>query len=232
MTSVSTAPAIPRSVLVIGASRGIGLELVRQYRALGSAVTGTARDEAGAQRLRELGAKALQLDVCSAVSASGLAWQVDGEAFEVVVLNAGVFGPRSRALDTPTQATFDEVMHTNVLGPMRVLPQLADALAPGARVAVLSSRMGSIGLRSSADGWLYRASKAALNSVLKDLSLVWAHQALCVALHPGWVRTDMGGQGADLDVTQSVAGLRQVLASLGPADHGCLIDHQGAHLPW
>jgi NAD(P)-dependent dehydrogenase (short-subunit alcohol dehydrogenase family) len=218
--------------MVIGASRGIGLELVRQYRALGAAVIGTARDEAGAQRLRALGAKAVMLDLCSAVSASGLAWQVDGEAFDLVVLNAGVFGPRSRGLDTPTQAAFDEVMHTNVLGPMRVLPQLADALAPGARVAVLSSRMGSIGLRTSADGWLYRASKAALNSVLKDLSLVWADRALCVALHPGWVRTDMGGDAADLDVAKSVADLRQVLAGLGPTDHGCLIDHQGCHLPW
>jgi NAD(P)-dependent dehydrogenase (short-subunit alcohol dehydrogenase family) len=84
-------------------------------------------------------------------------------------------------------------MHTNVLAAMRLLPQLVDALAPGARLAVLSSRMGSIGLRNSPSGWLYRASKAALNSVLKDASLVLAGRATCVSLHPGWVRTDMGG---------------------------------------
>jgi NAD(P)-dependent dehydrogenase (short-subunit alcohol dehydrogenase family) len=226
------AVTVPGSVLVIGASRGIGLELVRQYRAQGAAVTGTARDVAGTARLRALGAKALLLDVRSAVSASGLAWQIDGEAFDLVIVNAGVFGPRSSALDTPSQAAFDEVMHTNVLGPMRVLPQLVEALAPGATVALMSSRMGSIGLRSTADGWLYRASKAALNSVLKDLSLVWGGRAICVALHPGWVQTDMGGTSADMTVQASVADLRQVLACLGPADHGCLIDHQGCHLPW
>jgi NAD(P)-dependent dehydrogenase (short-subunit alcohol dehydrogenase family) len=84
-------------------------------------------------------------------------------------------------------------MHTNVLGAMRVLPQLVDALAPGARLAVLSSRMGSIGLRSATGGWLYRASKAALNSVLKDTSLVLAGPCHLRGLHPGWVRTDMGG---------------------------------------
>jgi NAD(P)-dependent dehydrogenase (short-subunit alcohol dehydrogenase family) len=153
-------------VLIIGASRGIGLELVRQYRAAGAAVTATARDEPGLDRLRALGATALPLDVASTASAAALAWPIDGAAFDVVVHSAGIYGPRSQGLDTPTEAEFDQVMHTNVLGVMRLLPQLVDVLAPGARLAVISSRMGSMGLRTSAGGWLYRASKAALNSVL------------------------------------------------------------------
>ena len=223
---------MPASVLVIGASRGIGLELVRQYREAGSAVVATARDEAGLARLQALGAKALRLDVTDAASASGLAWQVDGEAFDVVVINAGVYGPRSDTLEPPTQAEFDAVMHTNVLGPMRMLPQVAEALAPQARVAVLSSRMGSIGARANASGWLYRASKAALNSVLADAALVLRGRALCVALHPGWVRTDMGGGGADLDVPTSAAGLRRVIAGLTPATHGGFFDYQGEPIPW
>eukprot|EP01137_Pigoraptor_chileana_P013393 Opistho-2@66860 len=111
-------------------------------------------------------------------------------------------------------------MHANVLGPMRVLPQLEDALAPGARIAILSSRMGSIGLRSSAVGWLYRASKAAVNSVLKDASLVLAGKAICISLHPGWVRTEMGGAGADIDAATSVAGMRTVLATVKPEHNG------------
>ena len=90
-------------------------------------------------------------------------------------------------------------MHANVLGAMRVIPQLADALAPGARLAVLSSRMGSIGSRNATVGWLYRASKAALNSVLKDVSLQFAGRATCVAFHPGWVQTDMGGRRCRTD---------------------------------
>ncbi|MBN8510267.1 MAG: short chain dehydrogenase, partial [Burkholderiales bacterium] len=94
------------------------------------------------------------------------------------------------------------------------------------------SRMGSIGARGSAAGWLYRASKAALNSVLKDASLVLAGRAVCVALHPGWVRTDMGGAGADLDVAASVAGLRRTLAALTPADNGGFFDHDGTPIPW
>ncbi|WP_106503172.1 SDR family NAD(P)-dependent oxidoreductase, partial [Escherichia coli] len=162
------------NVLIIGASRGLGLEFVRQYRAAGAAVVASARDEAGRARIAELGAKPLTLDVASAAGVSGLAWQIDGERFDVVVINAGVFGPRAGALDAPTQDDFDTVMHTNVLGPMRLLPQLADALAPGARLAILSSRMGSIGLRASSSGWLYRASKAAVNSVMKDASLALA----------------------------------------------------------
>ena len=163
---------------------------------------------------------------------SGLAWPIDGEAFDTVIVNAGVYGPRSDGLQTPSEADFDAVMHTNVLGPMRVLPQLVEALAPGARVAVISSRMGAIGQRGSPAGWLYRASKAALNSVLKDVSLVLAGRAVCVALHPGWVRTDMGGAGADLAVPDAVADMRRTLAALTPADNGGFFNHDGQPLAW
>ena len=219
-------------VLIIGASRGIGLELVRQYRAEGAAVTATARDEAGLERLRALGATALRLDVTDADSASGLAWQVDGARFDVAVINAGVSGTRTTGLQPPDEAEFDHVMHTNVLGPMRMVAQMAGALAPGARVAVLSSRMGSISLRAAPNSWLYRASKAAVNSVLKDASLALAGQAVCVAFHPGWVRTDMGGAGADIDVTESVAGIRRTLAGLREADNGGFFNYDGQPLTW
>lgn len=219
-------------VLVVGASRGIGLEFVVQYRKTGAAVTATARDEAGLARLRELGATALRLDIADAAGATALAWPIDGAAFDLVILNAGVYGPRTQGLQSPTQAEFDAVMHVNVLGAMRVLPQVLDSLAPNAVLAVLSSKMGSIGARTAAAGWLYRASKAALNSVLKDASLVLAGRASCVALHPGWVRTDMGGVGADLDVTHSVRTLRATLAALGPAQNGAFLNFDGSPLPW
>jgi NAD(P)-dependent dehydrogenase (short-subunit alcohol dehydrogenase family) len=219
-------------ILVIGASRGIGLELVRQYREDGHAVLGTVRDDAGESRVRALGARTLRLDVSDANSCSALTWPLDGERFDHVYLNAGVHGPRLREFETPSQADFDHVMHTNVLGPMRLLPLLPDVLAPGARVAVLSSRMGSIGLRTAAQSGLYRASKAALNSVLKDASLVLGGRAVCVALHPGWVRTDMGGPQGELDVTRSVADLRRTVSRLGAADNGCFFNHDGSPLEW
>jgi NAD(P)-dependent dehydrogenase (short-subunit alcohol dehydrogenase family) len=220
------------NVLIVGASRGIGAEFVRQYRAEGVRVVATARDDAGLERLRAAGAQALRLDVADAAGASALAWPIDGERFDIAVVNAGVYGPRTAGLQPPTAAEFDQVMHTNVLGAMRVIPQLVDCLAPGAKLAVISSRMGAIGSRSSAAGWLYRASKAALNSVLKDVSLVLAGRAVCVALHPGWVRTDMGGCGADIEVAVSVAGMRAVLKRLTPADNGGFFDHDGAPLAW
>lgn len=219
-------------VLVIGASRGIGLELVRQYRAEGARVTATARRDADLALLRDEGAQSLKLDITDATSASSLAWQVDGAGFDVVLHVAGVYGPRTQGLEPPAEADFNAVMHANVLGPMRVLPQLADALAPGARLAVLSSRMGSMGLRTSTGGWLYRASKAAVNSVLKDVSLAWQGRAVCVALHPGWVRTDMGGSGADLAVADSAADIRRTVAALTAADNGGFFNHDGTPLAW
>lgn len=234
MSAVPSSHPTPawRSALVIGASRGIGLELVRQYRAQGLAVTATARDDAGLARLQALGARALRLDVAQTTSVAGLAWQVDGEQFDLVVHNAGVYGPVTQSLQSPSQADFDAVMHSNVLGAMLVLPQLVDVLAPGARLAVISSRMGSMGQRSHPGMWLYRASKAAVNSVLKDVSLALQGRALCVALHPGWVRTDMGGSAADIDVATSVAGMRATLAALQPADNGRFLNFDGQPLAW
>lgn len=219
------------NVLIVGASRGIGLEFVRQYSADGARVTGTARDEDGLARLRALGAQALRLDVADA-DGLALPMAIAGETFDLVIFNAGVYGPRTLGLDVPTVQTFDTVMHTNVLGAMRVLPQVEPALAEGATLAVISSGMGSIGQRSNADGWLYRASKAALNSVLKDSARVLAGRAICVAFHPGWVRTDMGGAGADLDVADAVAQMRRTLASLGPDDNGTFRNPDGTVIPW
>lgn len=221
-----------RNVLVVGASRGIGLELVRQYRGAGDQVVATARSDAGLAALQSLGATALRLDVANTASASGLAWQIDGQQFDVVVIAAGVYGPRTQGLQTPTESDFDAVMHANVLGAMRVLPQLAEALAPDARLALISSRMGSIGLRNGTAGWLYRASKAALNSVLKDAALELQGRAICVSFHPGWVRTEMGGEGADIDVATSVAGMRTVLATLKPEHNGCFFNYDGQPLAW
>jgi NAD(P)-dependent dehydrogenase (short-subunit alcohol dehydrogenase family) len=220
------------NILVIGASRGIGLEFVRQFRAAGAAVTASARDDAGLERLRALGAAPIRVDVADATGASALAWQIDGASFDVAIVNAGVNGPRADGLAAPGEDDFDRVMHTNVLGPMRVIPQIVEALAPGGKIAVLSSRMGSIGSRTSAGSSLYRASKAAVNSVVKDASLAYAGRAVCIAFHPGWVRTEMGGAGADIDVATSVAGMRKVIAGLAARDNGAFFNYDGQAIPW
>ena len=220
------------NVLIVGASRGLGLEFVRQYLAAGAQVTATARDEASLAALRSMGAAALELDVAQAESEARLAGHVDGSGFDVAVLCAGLYGPKTQGLEPPTEADFDAVMRTNVLGPMRVIAQLTDAFAPGAKLAVISSRMGSIGARGSTSGWLYRASKAAVNSVLVDASLALGGKAVCVSFHPGWVRTDMGGAGADLTPEQSVSGLRRTIAGLTRADSGRFLNYDGSAIVW
>lgn len=217
--------------LIVGASRGIGAEFVRQYRSGGWQVTATARSDEALAALSAQGATALALDVTSAESTSRLAWQLDGVAFDVIVHVAGVL-QRQTGLEPPTDADFDHTMHANVLAPMRVLPQLADMLAPGAKLALISSKMGSMGARASTSSWLYRASKAAANSVLKDISLEWAGKATCVSFHPGWVRTDMGGAGADITAQVSVDGMRRVIAGLTPQDNGRFLNYDGSEIPW
>ncbi|MFN3570614.1 MAG: SDR family oxidoreductase [Polaromonas sp.] len=219
------------TVLVIGASRGIGLEFVRQYRGAGARVIATARDDAGLSRLKALGAQAVRLDVDEVSSVSGLAWQLDGEKIDVALYVAGVMAG-GHAGDPPAGDVFDQVMRTNVLAPMRVLPQLVEVLAPDARLVVLSSRMGSLGLRTNGNSWLYRASKSAVNSVVKDMSFGLQGKAICVAMHPGWVKTDMGGAAADLDVTQSVADMRGTVAGLRAEHNGTFINHDGQVLAW
>ncbi|RZI58530.1 MAG: SDR family oxidoreductase [Rubrivivax sp.] len=219
-------------VLIIGASRGIGLELVKQHGERGDTVVATARDDASLEKLKALGATAIKLEVSDVVSIAGLAWQLDGYQFNRVLYVAGLYGPKTIGLQPPSAADFDAVMHTNVLGPMRVLPQLLDALAPDARIGILSSRMGSMTLRANSAGWVYRASKAAVNSVMKDLSLTLDGRAICVSLHPGWVKTDMGGQEADIDVATSASSLRAVLDGLKPTDNGGFFNYDGSPLPW
>ena len=221
-------------VLVIGASRGIGLELVRQYRADGWEAIGTARDDAGLERLRALGAEALKLDVTAAGAPEQLERALGTRALAAAILNAGIYGPRTQGLEPPEDPVFIEVMRTNVLPAMRIAPRLLAALERGkGKFAVLTSRMGAIGPRSGTAGWLYRASKAALNSVLKDVSLVAGARGIaCAAFHPGWVKTDMGGQGADVEVETSVAGIRRCLAALDASGNGTFLSYDGSVIPW
>ncbi len=220
------------TALIIGASRGIGRELVRQYLADGWRVLATARTGHDCEALGAMQAHAYQLDVTDAASIAALGANLAGTRLDVAFLNAGLYGPRQDGV--PEAADFDAVMHTNVLAALRLLPLIAPMVAAAhGKLAVMSSRMGSLGARNSASGSLYRASKAALNSVLVDTSIVFGPQgATCVAFHPGWVRTDMGGAGADLPVEQSAAGLRATLARTTHIANGAFLNYDGTPIAW
>ncbi len=224
------------TVLILGASRGIGLEFVRQYRADGWRVIAAARGDDGVAALEALGAEAHKVDLTDAGAVAGLGWKLDGEAIDVAIYNAGVIGPRTESAQPVTREDFDAVMHVNVLAPMMTLPLVLPFVEDGNRgkggvLAVLSSRMGSIGAMESNRSWLYRVSKAGVNAAMKAVSLDARH-ATCVALHPGWVQTDMGGKEADLTVQQSVAGMRRVLAGVSRRDNGSFHNYDGSPLPW
>jgi NAD(P)-dependent dehydrogenase (short-subunit alcohol dehydrogenase family) len=223
------------SALIVGASRGIGFEFVRQYLADNWTVYATFRSEDDRLKLRELGAHTLKLDVLELTDVAGISWQLDGETFDVVVNNAGVYGPRASSTKSPpTQDEFDAVMRTNVLAAMRIIPVVAPLLtAKGGTLAFVSSRMGSISEAGASYGLLYRTSKAAVNMLAKLAHTDYSPIGVRVlALHPGWVRTDMGGPNADVDVAVSIEGMRRVIADAKAFASGGFYDYRGQSLAW
>lgn len=224
-----------KTVLVIGASRGIGLEFVRQHVAAGDKVFATHRTEDDRIKLRDMGAHTLKLDVMNVSDIAGLAWQLDGEKIDVAIVNAGVYGPRtSTVLQSPSDAEFDDVMRTNVLAIMRLVPIVAPLLEPSrGTLAFISSKMGSISNAWASYGMLYRTSKVALNMVAKLTHTDFSARGVRVlTLHPGWVRTDMGGPNAEIDVVDSIDGMRRVIADVDSFASGGFYDFRGASIEW
>ena len=216
------------TTLILGASRGIGLELARQSVAVRERVIATARSDAGLAALRALGvAQALPLDVADAASVSALARQLANEKIDTAWHVAGVMCSRADARQPPTQSEFDRVMHTNVLGAMQAIPLLAPRVeAARGRFGFITSTMGQIGSVGGSNAWLYRVSKAALNMAVASARHAYP-QATFVCLHPGWAQTDMGGGAAPVAVPDSAAGLRRVVAALTPADNGAFLQYDG-----
>ncbi|EPY00524.1 SDR family oxidoreductase [Magnetospirillum fulvum] len=220
------------TLLIIGASRGLGLEFVRQYAADGWRVLATVRDPLSGRAASEAGAEIYVCDVGDPASIKRLAAALDGTPIDLLLHNAGIYGanPPFGEIDPAEMA---EVFRVNTVAPLLVAQAFAGHLAGPKLFAVLSSMMGSITDNSSGGSYAYRASKAALNMVIKTLAVDLAEQGIVpVALSPGWVRTEMGGPAAPLSPTEAVAGLRQALGTVKAVDSGAFIHVDGSRLPW
>ena len=226
-------------VLITGANRGLGLELVRQYVTDGARVFAAARlPHSGA--LEELArAHAAQLtpiplDVTqeAALPAAVAAVRAHTDALDVLVNNAGV-NPRSVGLGRYERAQMLETLDINAVAPILVAQAFLDLLRQGAqpKLVNISSQIGSFGWNQHGMAPLYAASKAALNMYTRALAQE-AGGVVTVAIHPGWVQTDMGGPGATLTPSQSVTHIRALIARLKPADNGQFFNYDGKPHPF
>jgi NAD(P)-dependent dehydrogenase (short-subunit alcohol dehydrogenase family) len=217
--------------MITGASRGIGREFARQYAAAGWRVLATCRDPAKYDGAGEVH----PLDVTHAGSVAALSEKLSGEVIDMLINNAGIYGPR---ISEPGAIEFDaweNVLRTNLLGPVRVARAFSGHVArsPEKKMVFISSKKGSIAENDSGGDYIYRSSKAALNMAVKSLSIdLWDRGVLCILLHPGWVRTAMGGSAASLDVETSVSGMRETIERAYSADSGGFFNYDGRKLPW
>jgi NAD(P)-dependent dehydrogenase (short-subunit alcohol dehydrogenase family) len=228
------------TILVTGANRGIGLEFVRQYADTGATVHACARKPAEAAALADIAGKSggrvqvHALDVADFDAIDALARTLRDVPVDLLINNAGVYGPASQ-----TAADFDPdgwltTFRVNTLAPMRMVQAFLPHLraGKGKTVATLTSQMGSI---TNNDGgyYAYRSAKAALNSAMRGLSAdLRGDNLILVVMHPGWVKTDMGGDAAPLRPEDSVRDMRAVIAGLGAGDNGRFFNHDGSELPW
>ena len=230
MATAATGP----TVLITGANRGIGLEYARQFAEKGYQVLGTARHPSDAKELSAVASRVEQLDVTDATSVAALATRLRDVPIDILVNNAGIFDRQDVTVDKVDFGMMEQTFAVNTLGPLRVTQALLPNLRAGKRrtVVSMSSQLGSIE-NSNGRWYAYRTSKAALNQINKTLSAELAPEGfICVVLHPGWVRTDMGGSSATYAPQESVGGLLAVIEKLGPADNGRFYDFQGKPIPW
>lgn len=219
-------------ILITGASRGIGLELCRQLVKRGHRVVGTVRKPADAEAVRQAGAGVEILDVRSDTDVTALAERRANAPLDVLINNAGV-GSWTRFEDTSTQELLD-VYDINAVGPLRVSRAFLPALKRSTgRIFHVTSRMGSIGDHPSGGAYAYRMSKAALNMFSANLAAELRGAGVTsVVLHPGWVKTDMGGAGATLTVEESAGALADLVERTGFESTGKFLSWDGREIPW
>jgi len=228
------------STLITGANRGLGLEFTRQYLADGWRVYAACRDPASASELCRLteGSDKLRLlamDVTDQASINAAVVELDDQAIDLLLNNAGIIGPRGQTIGNIDYEAWAEVFAVNTMGPMRVSEAFVEHVARSDRklIVTLTSGVGSLADNTSGGSIVYRSSKAAVNMVMRSLAIDLAPRGItCVVVNPGWVRTEMGGPNASLEPSESISRLRRLIATLGPEQSGKFFNHTGHEYPW
>ena len=227
------------SVVVTGANRGIGLELVSQYLADDWQVYGCCRRPELATELTGLAPNSAlsihQLDVGNPDSVKKLALALSEQSIDLLINNAGIYGGERQSFGDIDYAQWTRVLEVNTLGPYRVSTALANPVGNSEQrlIVNVSSAMGSIERYTTGGHYIYRSSKAALNMVTVNLAHDLRSRGITVlSVHPGWVRTDMGGSSADISPRTSAAGLRQLISNATIKDSGRFFSWDGSALPW
>jgi NAD(P)-dependent dehydrogenase (short-subunit alcohol dehydrogenase family) len=228
------------TILITGANRGIGLEFVRQYAKDGAAIIACCRDPGSAKELNAIAnassgkVRVMRLDVTKDDSIAELARDLKDAPIDIVINNAGISGPRKQDSDAIDAAGWLETFRVNTVAPVLVAQALRTNLLHGKdkKLVAITSMLGSTA-NNGGGRYAYRSSKAALNNAMRGLSQDWKKYRIAIAiLHPGWVRTDMGGQSAPVAPEDSVKGLRQRIATLNAESSGHYLDYAGAELAW
>lgn len=239
-------PAPSRTVLVTGANRGLGLEYCRQLAAQGWLVRAGTRDPERADALQALArehpqrVRPVRLDVVNEGDVQALTEELRGVPLDMLINNAGTFGPegspggmRYQSLACMDYGIWRSILEVNLLAPFRLTVALAPSLRLASRpvVVMLSSDLGSIGNNRLGQSHAYRTSKAGLNMLTKSIANEWP-DLITVAMAPGWCKTELGGEGAQIDPDDSVRAQLQTFAALDHSHNGQFIDRFGATVAW
>ncbi len=219
------------TVLITGANRGIGLQFAKDYAAAGWDVIGTSRNPDRADDLRAInGATVMRLSVANPHSVDNFFDELGDRQVDLFISNAGSYG--SRDLD---KDSWIETLEINTIAPTIMATELKKNMAGSdvKKMVVLSSQMGSISDNQSGGSIIYRSSKAAVNAAWKSLSIDFRDEGIAIGiLHPGWVKTEMGGENALIDTETSVAGMMQVIENLSLENSGEFRVYDGSTLGW
>jgi len=228
------------TVMITGANRGIGLELLRQYAERGWRVLGTCRDPGAATEAQSIAGahdsvSLPMLAVTDAAAVDALAQSLAGTAIDVLLLNAGVMSPASNTLGKLDAADFLRVLQVNVVAPAICAQAFRPHVAASERriMVGMGSFLGSMASNSDGGLYSYRSAKAGIHAIMRSLSVDLREEGItAIAMHPGWVQTDMGGADAAISTEESVRGMISVIDGLKGEDSGRLLTYAGEALPW